>query len=63
MGLHFFYFYMYIIRMDILGEILFENNKKERTIHMDEQIINVSSDNGGVQDGTIILNDVKVYCD
>lgn len=30
---------------------------------MDEQIINVSSDNGGAQDGTIILNDVKVYCD
>jgi hypothetical protein len=49
--------------MDILGEILFENNKKERTIHMDEQIINVSSDNGGAQDGTIILNDVNVYCD
>lgn len=29
---------------------------------MDELIINPSADNGGVQDGTIILNDSQVYC-
>lgn len=29
---------------------------------MDEMIISPSTDNGGVQDGTTVLNDEKVYC-
>lgn len=29
---------------------------------MGEIIINPSTDNGGIQDGTIILNDERVYC-
>lgn len=29
---------------------------------MDEMIINPSSDNGGAQDGTVIMNDERVYC-
>lgn len=29
---------------------------------MGELIINPSTDNGGVQDGTTVLNDEKVYC-
>lgn len=30
---------------------------------MDETIINPSTDKGGVQDGTTILNDERVYCE
>ena len=30
---------------------------------MGEIIINPSTDNGGIQDGTTILNDTQVYCD
>ena len=29
---------------------------------MGETILNPSTDNGGIQDGTSILNDEKVYC-
>ena len=29
---------------------------------MGETILNPSTDNGGVQDGTTVLNDEKVYC-
>ena len=30
---------------------------------MGETILNPSTDNGGIQDGTSILNEEKVYCE